>query len=315
MEKSNLIKVYPKFGYTAIIRYKRQTDVYDSIGYYYLDYYEPKLEDIRDYFHFGNGDDFQIWECRHECFFYDDYLSDEIVEILICDEKIECDNRSKKGVEKIIAYIIAIYEKCHNNKKERREYAKNVLTSVLKYLDLRKQNPIASYVASEILNIFNAERDDNLNVREQIKLFLEPKGDDSELYLLVKEDCVRVAQRHLDRIGEAYKITEEKSLYRIGVLFLRIHKAFSESRFLRPRFIKDKDKAVSVKKTTSKNTKKHEGEIRHYSEFMELLASYYGISKPTYRELVLRDYREKGERYTLYSLIKTEHMDIWNSIY
>lgn len=296
MDKTELIKVFPKQGYSYIIEYKYQNEGVDSIGYYYSDYFEPTEKEIKDYFNIRNVDSFYIVDRRIEVFFYDEYLSDDIVKLLLSERKIECDYEGKKYLKKLLAYIFAINNKNQQDKKESREYAKNVLTSVLKYLDLRKQNPMATYAAVEILNIFCTERDESFNVRKQIELFLDPKENGNVLYQLAKKDYVNIVKHHLDKIGSAYKISEEKSQYRIGILFLRLFVSLNESHFLSPIFC-NKD-----------------GSIRNYSKYMNLMASYYGITNPPqYREGALKKYKEKGMKSPLYITIKNEHLDVWLS--
>ena len=310
MDKSEIVKQVKQYGYTYAVKYKYHKDDKVFIKYYCSDSYEFPTEEIEVLCEFEEGDEYEILYRVANDFNSDDYLSDAVIYLLQGD----CEIKDKDYAKYQIAYIKVIYNECWYKKDEGDEYKKNVLTSVLKYLDLRKKSPLVKYVADEILKIFGIEKDKNLNVRKQIELILDAQANDNVLNHLISPNSIKAAQCYLDKIGEAYKITEEESLYRVGVLFLRIHKAFRESRFLRPRFIKDNDKAVSIKKTTSKNTKKHKGEIRNYTEFVKLLASYYGINTPTYREHVLRNYKEKGDEQTLFSVIKKEHEEIWNSI-
>ena len=182
------------------------------------------------------------------------------------------------------------------NKEKREDYKNSVLKSVLKCMDLRSQNPVTIYVIDWILSYFNIQRNYNQNVRKQIELILEPKDNDYILLELAKTSFEKPLRRHLDKIGEAYRIHEEKSQYRIGVLFLKFFD--TQKHLLSPSFIKsDSDK-----------------EIKNYSKYMKLMASYYGIDTPTYREGILRKYKEQGMKSPLISTIRNEHMDVWLSI-
>lgn len=292
MDKNENTKKVEQYRYTYVVRYKYHEDGFETIGYYCSDSDTDLTKEIEVHFEIEEGDEYEIiYEVAND-FNLDDYLSDTIVYLLKGDSKVKDNDYAKYH----IAYIQYICNNCFFDKDKGSEYKKNVLSSVLKNLDLRKRSPMVKYVAYEILKIFNIQKDCNLNVRKQIELILDIQANGDIIYQLTTPYYIKSVQHHLDRIGNAYKIFEEKSQYRIGVLFLRIHKAFSENRFLKPKFVGDK------------------GGIRNYTKFVDLLASYYGIDPPTYREKVLRDYIEKGERHTLYSTIKQEHNDVWISL-
>ena len=161
-------------------------------------------------------------------------------------------------------------------------------------MDLRKQKPITLYVINELFKIFGIEKDSKLNYRKQIELILDPTVNGDILYKLAKKEFAKVVGNHLDKIGSAYKIQEEKSQYRRGVLFLKLFDYLNESHFLLPKFSYE------------------DGAIRNYTTYMQLMASYYGFKNPpTYREGVLKRYKETGKKSALYDIIRNEHMDVW----
>ena len=268
-----------------------------EVGCYVTDDYNVSLSDILLHCDAWDEDHLEVLEIiPNNNFNYDDYLSDDVVYALKGDKHIFGDGSEKEKARWYVAYIGELYDRFFWNKEKREDYKNSVLRSVLKCMDLRSQNPVTIYVIDWILFYFNIQRNYNLNVRKQIKLILEPKDNDYILLELAKTSFEKPLRRHLDKIGEAYRIHEEKSQYRIGVLFLKFfdtQKHLLSSSFIKP----NSDK-----------------EIKNYSKYMKLMASYYGIDTPTYREGILRKYKEQGMKSSLISTIRNEHMDVWLSI-
>ena len=294
MDKRENMKQQEQYGYTYVVRYKyHEDDDKEYHGYYCCDSYDVPTNEIEEHFEIEEGDEYEIiYEVAND-FSSDVYLSDAVIQLLQGD----CEIEDEDFAQYYIAYIEVIYNECWYKKDAGDEYKRNVLSSMQKYIDLRKRSPMIKYVADKILDIFAIEKDNNLNVRKQIELILDAQVNENILSQLIQPNYIKSAQRHLDEIGAAYKIAEEKSLYRIGVLFLRVFKAFSQNGFILPKFIK------------------RDGSIRNYTKLMKILANYYGIEPPTYREGKLMNYKEKGEKYTLYSTIKQEHNIVWLRFY
>ena len=272
-----------------------------EVDCYVTDSYDVSLSNILLHCDAWDEDHLEVLEIIPNNFSYDDYLSDDVVYALKGDTPLlfiyENEEKGRMNVARwYVAYIGELYDRFFWNKEKREDYKNSVLKSVLKCMDLRRQNPVTIDVIDWILFYFNIQRNYNLNVRKQIKLILEPKENDYILLELAKTSFEKTLRRHLDKIGEAYRIHEEKSQYRIGVLFLKFYD--TQRKLLSPSFIKP-------------NSNK---EIKNYSKYMKLMASYYGIDTPTYREGILRKYKEQGMKSSLISTIRNEHMDVWLSI-
>ena len=281
--------------------FRRWDDEYGKVeaevDCYVTDNYDVSFSEIQHHFDVWDEEHWEMLEIiPNNNFNYDDYLSDDVVYALKGDKHIFGDGSEKEKARWYVAYIGELYDRFHMDKEKREDYKNSVLKSVLKCMDLRRQNPVTIYVIDWILFYFNIQRNYNLNVRKQIKLILEPKENDYILLELAKTSFEKTLRRHLDKIGEAYRIYEEKSQYRIGVLFLKFFD--TQKHLLSPNFIKP-------------NSDK---EIKNYSKYMKLMASYYGIDTPKYREGILRKYKEQGMKSFLISTIRNEHMDVWLSI-
>ena len=171
-------KQVKQYGYTYVIRYKCHEDDKEFIKFYCSDSYEfPTEEEIE----FEEGDEYEIICQVANDFNSDDYLSDDVIHLLQGDWEIKDENYAKYH----IAYIEVIYNECWYKKDEGDEYKKHVLTSILKYLDLRKKSPLVKYVADEILKIFCIEKDNKHNIRKQLELILDAQADDNFLNQLI----------------------------------------------------------------------------------------------------------------------------------
>lgn len=275
-----------QYGYTYVVKYKYHDDNVEEIGYYCSDSDSVSLDEIKKQFEFEDEDEYEIVYQWSNDFNLDKILSDKVIFQLEGNGSLN----DKEYAIYSIGYILILY---NENIIGREQYKKEVLTAVLKYMDLRKQNLSTIYVVNGILGIFGIERNNNVNLRKQIELYLDPKANGEILYQLASSRYAKIVGHHLEKIGSVYKIHEEKSLYRIGVLFLRIFDALNGSGFL-----------------SSKFTYK-DGRIGSYSKFMTLMSSYYGVANLNYREGVLRTYTEKGAKSSLYNIIRNEHLDVW----
>lgn len=291
MNKSEIIKQIKQYAFTFVVQLKYREDERAYIDYYCSDSDKDLAFKIEDCFGIEEDDEYEIIYTMSNDFNNDNFLSDMLISELTGDCTIQDEDFAKYSV----GYISVLYnECCHTN--EGKQYKKDILNSVLKYLDLRRQKPIASHVINELFKIFGIEKDSKLNHRKQIELILGDLTDEGVIYQLSNKDREKNVRYYLDRVGDAYKIHEEKSQYRIGVLFLRLHEALSTSNFISPTF-------------TDKNKK-----IKNYNKFMSLMASYYRVKEIKYRRVVLENYREKGMKSTLYSRIRNEHNTAWGSL-
>lgn len=289
MNKSDIAKQIKQYEWTYIVRYKYHEDKSDFIDYYCFDSDDiPSDEKLKEHFYIEEGDEFEILYQWANDFNEDDVLSDGVIWLLQGKSDLD-DIQYAKYNTLYISYIAY-----HVYGDERKQYQRDVLASVLKYMDLRKQNSMTKYIVLEIFRIFDIEKDSSLNLRKQIELILEPKANDEILSKLVKVDYVKAMRKHLDRLGEEYQLSEEKSKYRIGVIFLRF---FYECTVWQPSFYNE-DKT-----------------IRKYSEYMRLMAKYFGLDDEIkYREDKLKQYKPYGVARPLYSTIKAEHYDVWMTL-
>lgn len=279
--------------YVYKVRYKYAVEEEYEIGYICTNSDIP-LSDwvIEDRFDLmEEGDEWETLEVFESVFNFDDFLCDELVAVLMGSYQ----GFTIDEINDYIGYIdyIINYEIGYN---ERSEYKKHILKSVLKKLDLRKRNSLMDYTLNRLLNniLGLIEIDIKTNFRRQIELILEPKANDEILSKLVKVDYVKAMRKHLDRLGEEYQLSEEKSKYRIGVIFLRF---FYECTVWQPSFYNE-DKT-----------------IRKYSEYMRLMAKYFGLDDEIkYREDKLKQYKPHGVARPLYSTIKTEHYNVWMTL-
>jgi len=263
-----------------------------EVDYYITDNYDISSSEIELNFGVWDKEHWEMLAIIPNIFNYDDYLSDDVIFSLKNKEFI----LDKDVARWNVAYVKELYDRFYMDKEKREDYKKSVLKSVLKYMDLRRQNPMTQQVVDEIFSMFYIRRNENLNLRKQIELILKPKDNDYILNQLAQKDSKETLRLHLDKIGEAYRIYEEKSQYRIGVLFIKFFD--TQTTWLSPSFI------------YSKSEKK----IKNYSKYMKLMASYYGIDPPTYREGILRKHKEQGEERTLISTIRHEDNHVWISI-
>ena len=297
MDKSEVARRVRENVYTYIVKYQKNGNIRimpictdDNV--FPSDFIEEELE-------LGEGDYKVIFEIRNE-FGLDDFLSDEIINWL--DGLGTFTNESSLSNDEVARYVAGYIDYLYNycgwyDERGRQILKYETLSSILKYMDLRKGHPMAKRVIVGILEFFAISCDEKLNLRNQIEQVLSQNDKGDILIQLAKTDFIKIVRQHLDKIGNAYMITEEKSQYRIGVLFLKMYYAFSKSGFLLPKHIKE------------------DGSVRNYTRFMQLMANYYGINNPpTYREGVLKGYREKGMKHTLYATIKKEHYDVWISL-
>ena len=297
MDKSEITSRIRDCKYTHIVKFyqdgvSRIIPLCTVDGVLPIDYIEEEL-------HLKQNEYKVVFEIGNE-FGLDDYLSDNIIDWLdpygstYTNESSLTDNEVAKYVA---AYIDYLYNYCGwGDNKDKETLKRETLLSIVKYMDLRKKHPMTIPIIVEILNFFNIAYDTSLNLRTQIEQVLNSTTTDI-LNQLAKPDFAKILRRHLDKIGEAYKIIEEKSQYRIGILYLKMFYAFSKSGFLQSKHIKE------------------DGSIRNYTRYMQLMTNYYGLnSVPTYREGVLKRYREKGAKNTLYATIKGEHYDVWLSL-
>ena len=165
------------------------------------------------------------------------------------------------------------------------------MKSVLLFMgDLRKQDATVEYTINRLFKLFAIERDENISIRKQIEQIANPKIENEILIKLAEPQDIRLLKRHLDWMGRLFNIKEEKSRYMVGVIFL----LFSERcKLLLP----------SVKYNVSK--------------CFGLLAEYYGIVPPTYRQNELRTHEievKGGRRRKLYDVILGSNGDFWQAI-
>lgn len=286
--------------YTYVVKWEDKKHGETGFDYFYSDLHDISSM-VDEHYEFEGGGEikYEIWYIETNNFVNDEYLTFDITRALKGDTPVfenKNEDERKEEARWYAAYIKELYDRFRIDKEKREDYKKSILESVLKFLDLRRQNPMTIYVIDEIFNIFDIKRNTNLNVRKQIELILRPKDNDYILIKLAKVGSEKTLRLHLDKIGEAYRIHEEKSQYRIGVLFLKFYD--TQRHLLSPSFIKpDSDK-----------------EIKNYSKYMKLMASYYGIDTPTYREGILRKHKEQGMKQPLISTIRNEHMQVWLSI-
>lgn len=275
------------YDYTYVVRYRYSEEDESRKGYYCNDTYDfyPTEDELKDFFNIEDGDELEILGQIGNDFNNDEILSDDIVSYL---KGSPYAIKDKEYADDCLGYIIYASNILHL--EEWKAYKVEVMKSVLIHLDLRKQNPMMEYVLDRLFKIFAIERDNTVSLRKQIELIANPKAFNEILLKLAEPQDIKLLRRDLDWMDRLFHISEEKSRYTVGVLFL----LFSERcKFLLP----------SVKFNMTK--------------CFGLLADYYGIEAPTYRQNELRTHEievKGGKRRKLYDVMLSRNGDFWRAL-
>ncbi len=282
--ESNIVRHY---DYTYIIRYRYSDEADSRIGYYCNDTYDfyPTSNELEGFFNIEDGDEIAILSQVANDFNNDVILSDSVISLLNGTSTLN----EEEYIDRCLGYIAYISENLYGEEWEC--YKRDVMKSVLLFMgDLRKQNAIVEITIKRLFKLFAIERNENISIRKQIEQIADPKADNEILLKLAEPQDIRLLRRHLDWMGRLYNIKEEKSRYMVGVVFL----LFSEKcKLLLP----------SVRYNMTK--------------CFGLLADYYGIEPPTYRQNELRTHEievKGGRRKKLYDVILGRNGDFWQAI-
>lgn len=275
------------YDYTYIIRYRYSEEDNSRIGYYCNNTYDfyPTDSELEGFFNIEDGDEIKILGQVANDFNNDEILSDAVIFLIKGTSTLN----EEEYIDECLGYIKFISETLYS--EERECYKSEVMKSVLLFMgDLRKQCAIVESTIKRLFKLFGIERDENISIRKQIEQIANPKADNEILLKLAEPQDIRLLRRHLDWMGRLFNIKEEKSRYMVGVVFL----LFSERcKLLLP--------------TVRYNMTKCFG----------LLADYFGIEPPTYRQNDLRTYEievKGGRRKKLYDVVLGRNGDFWQAI-
>lgn len=284
LDDSTIVRHY---DYTYIIRYRYSEEADSRIGYYCNNTYDfyPTDSELVDFFNIEDGDEIEILSQVANDFNNDEILSDAVISLLNGTSTLN----EEEYIDECLGYIKYISETLYA--EELQCYKSEVMKSVLLFMgDLRKQSAIVEITIKRLFKLFGIERDENISIRKQIEQIANPKTDNEILLKLAEPQDIRLLRRHLDWMGRLFNIKEEKSRYMVGVVFL----LFSERcKLLLP----------SVRYNMTK--------------CFGLLADYYGIESPTYRQNDLRTHEievKGGRRKKLYDVILGRNGDFWQAI-
>lgn len=282
--ESSIVRHY---DYTYIIRYRYSEEDNSRIGYYCNDTYDfyPTDSELVGFFNIEDGDEIEILSQVANDFNNDEILSDAVISLLNGTSTLN----EEEYIDECLGYIAYISETLYG--EERECYKRDVMKSVLLFMgDMRKQNAIVEITIKRLFKLFAIERIENISIRKQIEQIADPKTKNEILLQLAEPQDIRPLKGKLDWMGRLYNFKEEKSRYMIGVVFL----LFS-------------DKCSLLLPSVRYNMTKCFG----------LLADYYGIEPPTYRQNDLRTYEievKGGRRQKLMDVVLGRNGDFWRGV-
>lgn len=275
------------YGYTTVFRYVFENENIDNFYYFCSDEYMPsdkEVDEIKEDLEISDNDTFELFGHTANDFNGDNYLSDRLKYALATEDTPQeyvdlqlayittqhIDREDKIG---IIKSLIELYQQKCNFKQFRKMYKVN-LYALNRLL----------YVLDEKVEIKSTRRD---FVVKQLRHILGYNNDEVLLKLAAPQN-VKVVKHYLDKLEQLYKIKEETSQYRVGIILMLF---IDRCKLLLPT-IQEKLSVAS-----------------------KFIAEYYGIEAPTYRRNVLYGYIDKNNPPNpLYKNILHEQEEFWNML-
>ena len=229
----------------------------------------------------GDNDIFELFGHTANDFNGDNYLSDRLSSALTVE------NTPKEYIDLQLAYITTQYI----DKEDKIGIIKSLIKlyqQKCNFKQYRNMYKVNLYALNKLLYALE-EREEIKSTRRdfvvtQLRHILGNNNDEILLKLTSKEN-VRAVKHHLDKIEQLYKIKEEKSQYRVGIILML--------------FI---DRCSLLLPTI-------QGKLSVASKF---IAEYYGIEAPTYRRNILYKYIDRNNpTRPLYKNIIHEQEEFW----
>lgn len=275
------------YGYTTVFRYVYENEDIEDFYYFCTDEYMPsnrEIDEVKDDLEIGCNDTFELFGHTANDFNGDKFLSDNARFVLTAEDApheyvdlqlayITTQHIEKEDKIRIINSLIKLYQKKCYFKQYRKMYKVNLyaLNSLL-------------YTLGENEKIKTTRKD---FVVKQLKLILGHNNDEVLLKLTSKEN-VRAVKKNLDKLEQLYKIKEEASQYRVGIILMLF---IDRCNLLLPTI---------------------QGKLSVASNF---IAEYYGIKAPTYRRNILYKYIDKSNpSKPLYKNIIHEQEEFWDTL-
>ena len=245
---------------------------------------DKKVDEIKEDLEINDNDTFELFGHTANDFNGDDYLSDRLQYALTTEDTpkeyvdlqlayITTQYINKEDKIGIIKSLIELYQQKCNFKQFRKMYKVN-LYALNRLL----------YVLDEKVEIKSTRRD---FVVKQLRHILGYNNDEVLLKLAAPQN-VKVVKHYLNKLEQLYKIKEETSQYRVGIILMLF---IERCNLLLP--------TIQGKLSVASN----------------LIAEYYGIESPTYRRNVLYGYIDKNNPSNpLYKNIIHEQEEFWNML-
>ena len=272
------------YEYTTAFRYVYENERKEYLYYHCSNEYMPtdkEIEVIKDNLEIGDNDIFEFFGHTANEFNGDNYLSDRLRFALTSKET------PQEYADLQLAYITTQYI----NKEDKIEIIKS-LTKLYQqkcnFKQLRKMYKVNLYALNRLLYALDEKKEIKSTRRDfvvkQLRHILGYNNDDVLLKLTSKEN-VRAVKHYLDKLEQLYKIKEERSQYRVGIITMLF---IDRCNLLLP--------AIQGKLSVAS----------------KLIAEYYRIEAPTYRRDVLYKYIDKNNpSIPLYKNILHEQEEFW----
>lgn len=272
------------YGYTTVFRYVYENESIENFYYFCSDEYMPsdkEVDEIKEDLEIGDNDIFELFGHTANDFNGDNYLSDRLSSALTVE------NTPKEYIDLQLAYITTQYI----DKEDKIGIIKSLIKlyqQKCNFKQYRNMYKVNLYALNKLLYALE-EREEIKSTRRdfvvtQLRHILGNNNDEILLKLTSKEN-VRAVKHHLDKIEQLYKIKEEKSQYRVGIILML--------------FI---DRCSLLLPTI-------QGKLSVASKF---IAEYYGIEAPTYRRNILYKYIDRNNpTRPLYKNIIHEQEEFW----
>lgn len=275
------------YGYTTVFRYVYENENIENFYYFCSDEYMPsdkEVDEIKGDLEISDNDTFELFGHTANDFNGDNYLSDRLRFALTTEDA------PKEYVDLQLAYITTQYI----DKEDKIGIIKSLIKlyqQKCNFKQFRKMYKVNLYALNGLLYALD-EKEEIKSIRrdfvvKQLKHILGYNNDEVLLKLTSKEH-VRVVKHYLDKLEQLYKIKEETSQYKIGIVFMLF---IERCNLLLPTI---------------------QGKLSVASNF---IAEYYGIEAPTYRRNVLYGYIDKNNpSKPLYKNILHEQEEFWNML-
>lgn len=273
------------YEYTTAFRYVYENEGKEYFFYHCSNEYMPsdrEVEEIKEDLEIGDNDIFEMFGQTANDFNGDDYLSDRLRYALTTEDT------PKEYVDLQLAYITTQYI----DKEDKIGIIKSLIKlyqQKCNFKEFRKMYKVNLYALNKLLYALDEKEEIKSTRRDfvvkHLRHILGYDNDEVVLKLTSKEN-VRAVKHYLDKIEQLYKIKEETSQYRIGIIIMLF---IERCNLLLPTIQSNLSVASS------------------------LIAEYYGIEAPTYRRNILYKRIDKDNpSQLLYKNILHEQEEFWN---